>query len=170
LLQGEAQFEVAHDADRPFVVDANGTHVRVLGTAFVVRKRTDTSLDVLVMEGRVAIDSAPATVLSGGQLALIRDGRLTTRNVEDMSRRVAWTEGMLIFNGETLSEAVAEFNRYNRRQLIVTDADLASKTIGGAFKATNPDRFATALQKMFRVQVRVHDDTANSEIRLSSGP
>jgi transmembrane sensor len=170
LLQGEAQFEVAHDADRPFVVSANGTHVSVLGTAFVVRKRSASSLDVLVTEGRVAIDSAPATVLSGGQMALIRDGRLTTRSVEDMMRRVAWTEGMLVFNGETLSEAVAEFNRYNRRQLVITDAELASKTIGGAFKATNPDRFAAALKKMFRVEVRVPEGTSNSEIRLSSGP
>jgi transmembrane sensor len=170
LLQGEAQFEVAHDADWPFVVTANGTHVSVLGTAFVVRKRSASSLDVLVTEGRVAIDSAPATILAGGQMALIRDGHLTTRNVDDMSRRVAWTEGMLVFNGETLSEAVAEFNRYNRRQLVITDAELAGKTIGGAFKATNPDRFATALQKMFRVEVRVQDDTSASEIRLSSGP
>jgi len=170
LMQGEAQFEVAHDADRPFVVTANGTHVSVVGTAFVVRKRSAASLDVLVSEGRVAIDSAPATLVSAGQMALIRDGRLTRRAVDDISRRVAWTEGMLIFNGETLSEAVAEFNRYNRRQLVITDAELASKTIGGAFKATNPDRFATALEKMFRVDVQVHDDASSSEIRLSSGP
>jgi transmembrane sensor len=170
LLRGEAQFEVAHDADRPFVVSANGTHVSVLGTAFVVRKRSPSSLDVLVTEGRVAIDSAPATVLSGGQIALIRDGRLTTRTVDDMSRRIAWTEGMLVFSGETLSEAVAEFNRYNRRQLVITDAELASKTIGGAFKATNPDRFATALEKMFRIEVRAQDGASRSEIRLSSGP
>jgi transmembrane sensor len=170
LLRGEAQFEVAHEPDRPFVVTANGTHVSVLGTAFVVRKRSATSLDVLVSEGRVAIDSAPTTVLAAGQMALIRDGRLTTRTVDDINRRVAWTEGMLIFNGETLSEAVAEFNRYNRRQLVIADTELANKTIGGAFKATNPDRFATALEKMFRIEVHVDDDTSSSEIRLSSGP
>jgi transmembrane sensor len=170
LLRGEAQFEVAHEPDRPFIVTANRTHVSVLGTAFVVRKRSTTSLDVLVSEGRVRIDSAPATVLAAGQMALIRDDRLTVRSVDDINRRVAWTEGMLIFNGETLSEAVAEFNRYNRRQLVITDTELASKTIGGAFKATNPDRFATALEKMFRIEVRVHDDTSSSEIRLSRSP
>jgi transmembrane sensor len=170
LLQGEAQFEVAHEADRPFVVTANGSHVSVVGTAFVVRKRSATSLDVLVSEGRVAIDSAPTTLVSADQMALIRDGRVTTRSIDDITRRVAWMEGMLIFNGETLSEAVAEFNRYNRRKLVITDAEIASKTIGGAFKATNPERFATALEKMFRIEARVQDDTSRSEIRLSSGP
>ena len=170
LLQGEAQFEVARDADRPFIVTANESHVSVVGTTFVVRRRSAGSLDVLVSEGRVAIDSAPQTLISAGQMALIRDGRVMTRTVDDITRRIAWTEGMLIFNGETLSEAVAEFNRYNRRQLVIADPQIASKTLGGAFKATNPDRFATALEKMFRIAARVHEDTSSSEIRLSSGP
>jgi len=170
LLQGEAQFEVGRDAQRPFIVSAGDSHVRVVGTQFVVRLRSASDLDVLVSEGRVSIDSPAETLVSAGQMALVRDGRITTRSVDDISRRVAWTEGMLIFNGETLSEAVAEFNRYNRRQLVITDPDIASKTIGGAFKATNPDRFATALEKMFHVEVRVHQDTTGAQIRLSSGP
>jgi transmembrane sensor len=170
LLHGEAQFEVTRDADRPFIVAASDSHVSVVGTTFVVRKRSAASLDILVSEGRVAIDSAPQTLVSAGQMALIRDGLVMTRSVDDIARRVAWTEGQLIFSGETLSEAVAEFNRYNRRQLVISDPKIAGKTIGGAFKATNPDRFATALENSFRIEARVHEDTSGSEIRLSSGP
>jgi transmembrane sensor len=170
LLQGEAQFEVASEAQRPFIVSAGDSHVRVLGTQFVVRLRSASDFDVLVSEGRVSIDAPAQTLVSAGQMALVRDGRITTRLVDDMSRRVAWTTGVLIFNGETLADAVAEFNRYNRRQLVITDRDVASKTIGGAFKATSPDRFATALKNMFHIEVRVDEDTTNGEIRLSSGP
>ncbi|HEU4626203.1 MAG TPA: FecR domain-containing protein [Steroidobacteraceae bacterium] len=169
LLRGEAQFEVARDARRPFVVAANSLHVSVVGTTFVVRMRNDTSTDVLVSEGRVAIDSLPQTLVSAGQIALIRDGRVTMRSVDDISRRMAWTEGMLVFNGETLSEAVAEFNRYNRRRLVIEDAKLADKTIGGAFKATNPDHFAKALEMSFHIAWRVQEDPAHSEIHLSGG-
>ncbi|HVY81822.1 MAG TPA: FecR domain-containing protein [Steroidobacteraceae bacterium] len=168
LVRGEAQFEVARDARRPFSVATNGSHVSVVGTTFVVRKRNDVSADVLVSEGRVAIDSLPQTLVSAGQMALIRNGHVTMQSVDDISRRTAWTAGMLVFNGETLSEAVAEFNRYNRRQLVIEDPSIAGKTIGGAFKATHPDRFATALEKSFHIEARVEGDTARSEIRLSA--
>jgi transmembrane sensor len=169
LLQGEAQFEVAHDAQRPFLVTAGDTVVRAVGTAFVVRMRNAESVDVLVSEGLVAINPPSKTTISAGQMALVRKRVVTTRPIDDITRRTAWTEGMLIFSDETLSEAVLEFNRYNRRQLVIADPAIAGRKIGGAFKATSPDRFATAVQKMFGIEARVYEDTSGAEIRLSRG-
>jgi transmembrane sensor len=169
LLQGEAQFDVAPDTQRPFVVDAGNTVVRAVGTAFVVRLRNEKNVDVLVSEGRVAINPPSQTLVSAGQMALIRGRTIVTRDVDDISRRTAWTQGMLIFSGETLAEAVAEFNRYNHRQLVIDDADLAGRKIGGQFKATNPDGFASALEKIVGVDARVQEDTSGGEIRLSHG-
>lgn len=169
LLNGEAQFEVAHDTARPFLVSAGNTVVRAVGTAFTVRKRSETSVDVLVSEGKVAINPPSQAFVSAGQLARVRNSRITTTTVDDITRRLAWTEGMLIFSDETLSEAVGEFNRYNHRQLVVADAAIASNKIGGAFKATNPDRFAEAVKKMFAIEARVYEDPSGAEIRLSRG-
>ncbi len=169
LLQGEAQFDVARDARRPFVVNAGNTVVRAVGTAFVVRLRNEQSVDVLVSEGRVAINPPSQTLVSAGQMALVRDRLIVTRAVDDISRRIAWTQGMLIFSGETLAEAVAEFNRYNRRQLVIDDRAIARRTIGGQFKATNPEGFASALEKIVGVDARVHEDNSGGEIRLSRG-
>jgi transmembrane sensor len=169
LLQGEAQFEVAHDSQRPFLVAAGDTVVRAVGTAFVVRLRSQQSVDVLVSEGKVAINPPSRTTVSAGQMALVRKRVITTHAIDDITRRLAWTEGMLIFNGETLADAVGEFNRYNRRQLVIADPGIAGSKIGGAFKATNPDRFATAVQKMFAIEARVYEDTSGAEIRLSRG-
>jgi transmembrane sensor len=169
LLQGEAHFEVARDAARPFVVHAGDALVQAVGTAFVVRMRDPVNVDVLVSEGRVAINPPAQTLVSSGEIAIVRGTVVERHAIDDLTRRLAWTEGMLIFSGETLSEAVAEFNRYNRRQLVIADHAIAGRTIGGAFKATNPDRFATALEKMFGVEARVHEGTFGSEIRLSSG-
>jgi transmembrane sensor len=169
LLQGEAQFDVARDAKRPFVVNAGNTVVRAVGTAFVVRLRNEESVDVLVSEGRVAINPPSQTLVSAGQMALIRDHLIVTRDIDDISRRTAWTQGMLIFSGETLAEAVAEFNRYNRRQLVIDDPAIARRTIGGQFKASNPEGFASALEKIVGVDARVHEDTSGGEIRLSRG-
>jgi transmembrane sensor len=169
LLQGEAQFEVAHDTQRPFLVTAGDTVVRDVGTAFVVRLRDRASVDVLVSEGRVAINPPSQATVSAGELALVRNRVVTTRSVDDITRRLSWMEGMLIFSGETLSEAVAEFNRYNHRKLVIADRAIAGTKIGGAFKAMNPDRFAVALEKTFGVEAHVYDGASGGEIRLSRG-
>src|SRR5690606_20728867 len=54
LDRGEAMFEVAHDADRPFVVVAGDTRVQALGTVFIVR-RTGDDVVVTLVKGRVAV-------------------------------------------------------------------------------------------------------------------
>ena len=66
---------------------------------------------------------------------------------------MAWTSGRLQFRGETLGEAVTEFNRYNRRQLRIADAALAQLRVGGTFSATDPDSFAAALASAFKLRV-----------------
>jgi transmembrane sensor len=169
LVQGEAQFEVAHDMQRPFLVHAGNTVVRAVGTAFVVRLRNRESVDVLVTEGRVAINPPSNNLVSAGELALVRKGSVTTRSVDDITRRVAWTEGMLIFGGETLAEAVEDFNRYNHRKLVIADPSIADQKIGGAFRSTSPDRFAVALKKTFGFEAHADETGGSGEIRLSRG-
>jgi transmembrane sensor len=169
LLQGEAQFEVMHDVSRPFVVMAGNTAVYDVGTAFVIRLRNPESVDVLVSEGRVAINPPSQVFLSAGEIAQVRGKDIQRKAVDDITRRMAWTEGMLIFSGETLSEAVDQINRYNRRQIVITDAAIGRQTIGGAFKVNSPERFASAVEKMFGVKARGDEGTSVSEIRLSSG-
>ena len=58
LLRGEGRFQVAHDSARPFTVSAAGAAVRAVGTAFSVRLRESSQVDVLVSEGKVAIAAA----------------------------------------------------------------------------------------------------------------
>jgi transmembrane sensor len=171
LVQGEALFEVTHDATKPFVVTAGDTVVRDIGTAFVVRLRSPKSVDVLVSEGQVAIDPPSQVLVSANEIAFVRGETITRRAVDDITRRLSWTEGrqMLIFNNETLADAVAEMNRYNHRQIVISDPSIAGKRIGGAYKATNPDGFATALEKTFGLEARVYEGTFDHEIRLSKG-
>ena len=58
LLQGEAHFEVKHNADKPFEVSAGNGLVRAVGTAFTVHLRND-DVEVVVTEGVIEIDSVP---------------------------------------------------------------------------------------------------------------
>jgi transmembrane sensor len=163
LSHGEALFTVAHDTHRPFDVTAADTLVRAVGTAFSVRLRDQKEVDVIVTEGRVAIDPADDTLdaklpqpvnlpqhstLAAGEAVSVKARKMNVHKIaaEDMTRKLAWTQGRLWFDRVTLAEAVLEFNRYNRRQLVIDDPAIETLHIGGAFDATDLDSFVAALQ------------------------
>jgi transmembrane sensor len=189
LEKGEALFTVAHDVHRPFDVTAGETVVRAVGTAFSVRLRDKSQVDVLVTEGRVAIDPVDdsvntqlpqpvavptASTLAAGETASVKQHRpLKVRKIadEDVTRKLAWTQGRIWFDRVTLAEAVAEFNRYNRKQLVIEDPEIAELHIGGAFEATDLDSFVMAL-RTFGIQAVSTTSQTNGvdseEIRLSA--
>jgi transmembrane sensor len=158
LLRGEGRFQVVHNSSRPFTVTAVDTQVRAIGTAFAVRLRESERIDVLVAEGSVAIasDSVPhAPPLKAGEAAVLADHQVSVSHMEaqQIERRLAWTSGRLQFRGESLGDAVGEFNRYNRRQLRIADPSLAQLRVGGTFNATDPDSFAAALASAFNLRI-----------------
>lgn len=153
LTRGEAHFQVARDSRRPFQVLARDTVVRAVGTAFSVRLREDErQVDVLVTEGRVALSAD--SELAAGDAAIIRAEGLRVRKMApaDVYRKLAWQDGLLRFNGETLVEAVAEFNRYNTRQLTIADPRIAGLRVGGGFQTTDVDSFLAALERSFGIR------------------
>ncbi len=171
LDRGEALFKVAHDVTRPFDVQAEGTTVRAVGTEFSVRVRGTAggqkNIEVLVKEGRVAIDPPrqellehatllPTSVstLSAGETVTISAKRLHVEKVAetDVDRKLSWTEGRLWFERQRLADVVAEFNRYNRRQMVIADPAIADLRIGGGFEATDPDSFIAALERTLGVR------------------
>jgi transmembrane sensor len=165
LVRGEGRFQVAHDSSRPFTVSTAGAAVRAVGTAFSVRLRESAQVDVLVSEGKVSIAAARvarAPPLSAGEAAIVLPDRVSVSRVEpqQLESRLAWTSGRLEFRGETLGEAVDEFNRYNRRQLRLSDRALASLRVGGTFSATDPGSFAAALVSAFNLHVDPADPDA----------
>jgi transmembrane sensor len=162
LLRGEGRFQVAHDSARPFTVTAADAAVRAVGTAFTVRLREGEQVDVLVSEGKVAVASSRVQrtpPLNAGEAAVVLPDRVSVSRVEPqlLARRLAWTSGKLEFRGETLGEAVEEFNRYNRRQIRLATASLNTLRVGGSFGATDPESFASALGSAFKLQVVLDD-------------
>ncbi len=164
LDRGEAYFEVAHDPSRPFVVHAGARRITVLGTKFLVR-REDKGVEVAVIEGKVRVDPvrqerARPAVLTRGDMAVAK-GEATlvaARSVEKVENELSWREGMLVFDRSTLADAVAEFNRYNRKKLVVEEGDIAGVRIGGSFEANNIDAFARLLQQAFGLSVEDRGD------------
>lgn len=162
LDQGEAYFEVRHIDSRPFVVHAGSRQVTVLGTKFSVRRDND-KVTVSVVEGRVRLDpgagapKASPMVIASGDTALAQGlSTLVTERVEDQERTLAWRQSMLNFDHTQLSDVAAEFNRYNRKPLIVIGSEASSIRISGVFPADRPDVFVRLLRDAYGFKI---DDT-----------
>jgi transmembrane sensor len=159
LDSGEAFFEVAHRNGEPFVVHAGERTITVLGTKFSVRRDQD-RVTVNVLEGRVRVEDGEgaqphATVITAGDTAISRGASIliAAKSQLRVENALAWREGRLSFDQAPLSDVVAEFNRYNRTRLIVTDAVAGRIPIGGSFDASSVDSFARLLHDAYGLKV-----------------
>ena len=160
LIRGEATFEVAPDKSRPFIVVAGTTAARAVGTVFNVQK-ADGNVEVLVTKGVVAVgppegkvtDRFALAIVDAGQIAIAASSQVKVESLDqqEIARRLAWHEGMLLFNGQSLADVAAEFNRYNERKLVIADPAVGRLRIGGYFRATDLDSFVRVLQERFGI-------------------
>jgi transmembrane sensor len=156
LVKGEAFFKVAKDASRPFVVDVADKRVVAVGTEFSVRRSGD-NVRVAVVEGKVRMGE---TLLMAGSIATTASSEVLVRKdaAPEAQRLLSWRRGFLVFEATPLTEAVAEFNRYNERQIVIADASIAGFRIGGNFRADNSDAFLWLLQSGFQIAAQRHGD------------
>ena len=169
IAQGEAWFDVAKDASRPFIVTAGKVRARAVGTAFSVRRR-ETGVEVLVTEGVVESwseeDASLRLKLEAGERALLSDTAVVHHESDRASavdRSLAWRSGMIDLNGTSLSEAADEFNRYNQRQIIIADPAVADEQFDGLFRINDPQGFAEAVKASLNVGI---DESDSRVIRL----
>jgi transmembrane sensor len=181
LERGEAHFQVAKNPAWPFVVGAGPVAVRAVGTAFDVRMRPE-AVEVLVTEGRVRVDDeakgisllAPPSagdppLLVAGQRAFIAVGTAAvtaTVTSAEIGQALAWQEWRLEFVATPLADIVAEFNRYNRHKLVITDPRLASRRFGGTFSAGDHAELVRLLEEDFGVIA----ERGEGETRLRLAP
>lgn len=151
--RGEAWFQVAPNTQRPFIVEIGRARVRAVGTAFSVRRR-DHGADVIVTEGVVeawadGAEGHKVSVAAGAKAFIADDAAITElpANASENDRELAWRAGKIDLSGETLAEAVAEFNRYNDRKLQIVDPKLEQARFYGVFRTDDPAGFASAVQQ-----------------------
>lgn len=152
LLQGEALFDVAKDAARPFVVDVAAASVVAVGTSFSVRRAGGAAIEVMVREGVVMFTPAGIAAhplrLAADTLAVAdinQPVRTQVLQPVDVRRRLAWRDGMLSFDGDTLAEAAAQFARYSDVRIVIRDPAVAKRRVVGRYSATDPAGFARAV-------------------------
>jgi len=166
LDRGEAYFQVAHDPGRPLIVRSGNQQVTDIGTRFVIRRNADTFF-AAVAEGKVMIAGVQSTrqgssaVLSAGDHATVsaRSQIAVAHDMDYVQAALSWRSGLLRLDGLTLGEAVAQFNRYNDRKLVVSDPALSSLKIGGLLDAHNPDAFVRLLGSVYHLRAEQRGDS-----------
>ncbi|MGC4009716.1 MAG: FecR family protein [Pseudomonas sp.] len=155
LHSGEALFEVAKDAARPFIVEAKGGEVRAVGTRFDVDSRGP-QVRVDVTEGVVQVNSAGSAPvrLSAGERLSYRE-RVAPDPVQplDLSSASAWQRGKLIFNQRPLGEVLDELERYVPGRIVLTDSALRQHKVSGVFDLKDPDALLKTLERLQPVKV-----------------
>jgi len=166
LVRGEANFIVAKDPARPFVVAAGGVAVRAIGTVFNVHLDRAT-VDVVVTEGRVGVERTATSIaprpeigslhVDAGQQVIVplsADAgapapRVETLTAAQLEARLAWQPRLLDFTDAPLGEIVSEFNRRNLVQLVLADPALAGVRLSATFRSDNVEGFVRLMASDF---------------------
>ena len=163
LVSGEALFDVAKDKERPFVVLAGGMQVRAVGTSFTVKLVPNEPVQVLVREGvvevkRPDVPTAPPVRMAAGSQALAPDNApivAASLTPSEVDKALAWRVGRLVFEGETLRNAAADFARYSDTRIVIDDPAVSNMTITGLFVSNDPVGFAKAVAQSLNLRARV---------------
>jgi transmembrane sensor len=179
LERGEAFFEVARDPNRPFVVQAGNQRVIAVGTQFSVRREGD-DVRVVVTEGTVRMEPdgagegvrvtaagaeakpgiADVLLLAAGSVARAEHDAVLVqkKSIAEIEQSLSWRSGLLTFRDTPLANAVAEFNRYNTRKIVIEDPSIAAIEVGGVFRSTNLDPFVHLIEEAFPIRVSEEGD------------
>jgi transmembrane sensor len=156
LVRGQALFQVAHDAARPFVVKADGASVTALGTRFDVKHEAG-GVRVTLVQGSVEVraqhGAAPQVWrLQPGQAVSTSQPAATPKPV-DVDVATSWTQGRLVFHALPLTQAVAEVNRYSHERIELDPGPVAGQPITAAFNVGDTEAFVAAVAEVHDLKV-----------------
>ena len=138
FLLGEAFFKVARDEKRPFIVEAQGTMTRVLGTSFNIKTDKDKA-SIAVFTGKVSFsekeDAAnSALLIKGEQARFDHTNHLLTKYRIGDSNLLAWKTGILVFNNTTLPEVAKVLSGYYHKQIAIDIPDPELFSLSASFE------------------------------------
>jgi transmembrane sensor len=155
LLQGEAEFIVAHDQSRPFIVAAENSTVTALGTEFSVSSWDD-KLTVTVFASAVRVAQGQemlGDLKQGQQLVLKGEGRPQITGQANLNEALAWREGKLVFSAKPLGEVVQEINRYRPGKLFLFSPSAARLPVSGIFDKRQLDSLIPVIAKEMNLKL-----------------
>lgn len=161
-LEGEAYFQVAHDAAHPFIVHTTAASTTVLGTSFNVKLTAGHGTQVTLVDGKVDVSTLPDKskpaqhiILMPNQQAVVTNGsdKIEVRDV-DVSAFVDWKDNILRFDNMRMDEAVALIEDWYNVDITLEDPALANCTINATYRKETLKNVLASLGYMLKISYR----------------
>jgi len=141
MFEGEAWFEVKHDAKHPFEISvAETTEIKVLGTSFNLSAyKSDKYVEVVLNDGKIEFQDKSCNkkiLLSPSEKLLFQNNSANISTV-DPAKYKAWTEGKLVFRNDPMSEVVRRIERWYNVEINLDNSDLDKYTFHATFENDN---------------------------------
>jgi len=163
-LQGQAYFDVRHDAAHPFVVLTPTAEVRDLGTTFSVTADGAEGSRVVVTSGTVSLRAQAGretVVLRAGDRGSVGTaGEARAERGTGTEDDVAWTHGRLVFRDAPVPEVAAELQRWYGITLVVRDPELARRHLTASFGTETADEAVRVVAAALGGELQRRGDTA----------
>lgn len=159
-ISGEAYFEVAHDASKPFFLDANGSTIQVLGTHFNVsayadEKQTTTTL----VEGSVNVSKNGNNItLKPGQQAVVDEATgAIHRSAADVRSAIAWKNGYFRFDNESIEDIVEKISRWYDIEAVEYEGQFDDRFSGTFQRSKNVAQLFSHLEKLAPIHFEIRE-------------
>ena len=162
VLSGEAFFDVAHDAERPFIVETSRMNVKVLGTRFNVNDYDDNEeVSTTLVNGSVEIFSGgqQAFRLVPGEQAYGKENELEKREV-NVRLYTSWIDGKFLFNNTELEEIAKQTSRWYDVEIFFSSENVKKVRFTGAIVKFKPlDDLVRMIESTSQVRFSVKGKT-----------
>ncbi|MCL2561185.1 MAG: FecR domain-containing protein [Rikenellaceae bacterium] len=142
FVEGEAYFDVAPDAEKPFIVETNRQVLTVLGTRFNISAyKDDGVIYTTLIEGKVSLKTvgthAEITLVPGMQARLNLDSDQFTQHKVKVADMAAWRENVIVFEGNTLEQMMTKLARIYDIEFAFEDESIKSLLTRGTMSVKN---------------------------------
>lgn len=167
FLNGEAYFNVAKDAEHPFIVNTEDMDVRVLGTQFNISSYPeDDNINTVLVEGAVGIykegssySPETATELKPGFKAIWRkkDQNVTVKEA-DIEMATAWIEGKIIFRRTPFNDIVKKLERHYNVTIVNNNEVLGKQLFGASFDVETIEEVLESFSANFKIEYTIQNN------------
>lgn len=168
LERGRCNFHLKENDERPFVVNAAADQVIARHCTFDIRLDGD-AVSVILTQGAAELSAKDGawrhTLHTGDRFVAGSQGRRIDR--PNLAPLLAWQTGQIVFDNETLAEAIREMNRYSVVKIAVADANVAKLRISGVYRVGDNVAFAHSIASLLPVILEIEKDQVRLEPSLA---